>query len=329
MTMTLPPRPHCLLALALATAACAGSTQDGSPAQDPTQDPDQDLGLNTDDFEQSIVPLVTTANFTSAYTGQGAGGTTCDTQFQLAGQEPAADGTYPVFLYMVGTTETFTNASATAAVAEMAGRGFVAATVQYDSASFGNCTTLSGKASCMFNAQTPTSAVNMLCARTKADCEKGVVVAGFSQGSVLATLAKNYDPRVEAAWGMGDGVNYAIYNLASCVGDGKRKLPSSRLRAIDGERDMFIGPNASNVRSQFRTLTGLSCGTATSCLQKDGSGWYIIQNAQTTDRNADHCYMRASNCTSSENTLDKRWQTGTEPWELAANLAWLASYTRP
>jgi len=50
MTMTLPPRPHCLLALALATAACAGSTQDGSPAQDPTQDPDQDLGLNTDDF---------------------------------------------------------------------------------------------------------------------------------------------------------------------------------------------------------------------------------------------------------------------------------------
>jgi hypothetical protein len=235
-----------------------------------------------------------------------------------------------VFVYMIGTTESFTNASATAAVTGMAGRGFVAATVAYNSGTFSNCTTISGKARCIFNPSTQTSAVSTLCARAKADCSKGVVVAGFSQGAVMATLAKNFEPRVQAAWGIGDGVRYSFFNLTSCMADGNRTLPSSRLRAVDGEKDQFIGPNAANVRSQFLTLTGLSCGTSFSCLQSNGSGWYIVQNAQVGDGSADHCHMRRTgDCGGSQNSLDQGWQTGADPWELNANLDWLTTFTQP
>lgn len=302
---------RCLLSLALATTACADLDQDQGPGD-----------------QGQIAQGLTTTSFTATYTGQGNNATTCNTSFNISGQEPSTTGTFPVFVYMVGTTETFTNASATAAVAGMASRGFVAATVAYSSGSFGNCSAISGKASCIFNPNSTTSAIHTLCGRAKADCSKGIVVGGFSQGAVMATLAKNFNAGVQAAWGMGDGVTYSTFNLTSCMGNGNRALTSDRLRAVDGEKDQFIGPTASNVRSQFLTLTGLSCGSsAFNCLQSNGSGWYIIQNAQVGDGSADHCYMRRSgDCLGSQNSLDAGWQSGTDLWELSANLDWLNGF---
>lgn len=298
-----------LLPLAL-TTACLDATDDETPAENET------------------AAAVTTTAFTATYTGQGAGASTCNTTYAITGQEPTTTGKYPLFIYTVGTNESPTNASATAAVAAMASRGFVAATVAYDSPSFGSCTALTGKTKCIYNAASTTSAVAKLCARAKADCSKGIVVGGFSQGSLIATLAKNYDTRVQAAWGIGDGVQYSIYNLASCVGNGNRSLPSSRLRVVDGERDVFIGPTAANVRSQMLSLTGYSC-TGYTCLQSNGAGWYIIQNAQVGDGSADHCYTRTGDCSGSQNSIDATWKTGTAAWTLNANLDWLASFTSP
>src|SRR5436190_13201143 len=48
---------------------------------------------------------VATSAFTATYTGQGANATTCNTAFTITGQEPAVPGTFPVFLYMIGTGE--------------------------------------------------------------------------------------------------------------------------------------------------------------------------------------------------------------------------------
>ena len=148
-------------------------------------------------------------SFTANYTGQGSNASTCNTTFNISGQEPTATGTYPVFVYMVGTSESFTNGSAIAAVSGMANRRYVAATVQYANGQFGNCTQISGRARCVFNPSSAASAITRLCSRAKADCSKGIVVGGFSQGSIMADLARNFDTRVQAAWGMGDGVNYA------------------------------------------------------------------------------------------------------------------------
>ncbi|HET9626175.1 MAG TPA: hypothetical protein VFP84_32660 [Kofleriaceae bacterium] len=285
-----------------------------------------------DEAEQAV----TTAAFTATYVGQGANASTCNTTFTITGQEPTGTGTNPVFLYMIGTGETATNASATAAVAAMAAKGYVAATIAYDSGSFNSCGPLDGKARCIFNAGSSTSAVSALCARAKADCSKGIVVGGFSQGSVLATQAKNFDARVRAAWGMGDGVSYSFFNLSACQADGNRALPSSNLRAVVGQQDQFVGGglgttpgSESTARSQLQSLTGLSCGTtATTCLRANGSGWILVQNGQVADGSADHCFMRTAGnlCSASQNSLDANWRTGNDNWSLNASLAWLDSF---
>lgn len=278
----------------------------------------------------STSALAATTSFTATYTGQGSGASACNTSFGISGQEPSAAGTYPVFLYMVGTSETYTNASATAAVSGMANRGYVAATVQYDSGSFGNCSQISGKAQCIFDPASATSAISAVCGRAKADCSKGIVVGGFSQGSVIAILAKNYDGGVQAAYGMGAGVTYSTYDLTSCVGNGNRTLASDHLRAVNGELDQFLGSNQANVQVQLQQLTGFTCPTGTYvCLQPNNSGWQIVKSSQVADGSADHCYMRNGGnfCFASQNSLDPGWQTGADSWELGANLDWLTGFT--
>src|SRR5215471_3637751 len=207
---------------ALLFAACAG---DFDPASD---------GDSIGQVEEAL----TTGSFTTSYTGGSS--STCGTSYTITGQEPTTAGTYPVFLYMVGTTESATNASATAAVAQMAAKGYVAATIAYDSGSFNNCSVIGAKAKCMFDSTKSTSATGVLCARAKADCSKGIVVGGFSQGSVIATQAKNYDSRVRAAWGMGDGIKYSTYDLTSCQANGNHVLSNQNLLAIVGEKDQFV-----------------------------------------------------------------------------------------
>ncbi|MFY1829079.1 alpha/beta hydrolase family protein [Myxococcus fulvus] len=265
------------------------------------------------------------SSFSATY--RGGGTSLCSSTYNLRGQEPAASGKYPVFIYTVGTTENYDHSSALAAVEEMASRGYVAATVEYDNATFGSCSTLTARSRCIFDGSRSTSAVGTLCSRAKADCSKGIVVAGFSQGSVMAILAKNHDSRVQAAYGLGAGVQYSIYNLSSCVANGNRTLPSNRLRIINGEQDVFVGPTESQVRAQNTDTTGYSCPLATSCLQSNGSGWYIIKDSQVGDLNADHCYMRSGSCVGL--LLDTTWRSGSQPWSLRPNLNWLTQFTTP
>jgi dienelactone hydrolase len=252
------------------------------------------------------------------------------TNYSIDGREPSASGTYPVFVYMVGTWEDHQNASAIAAIEGMASRGYVAATVDYSNSSFGGCSTISSRAKYIFDAMSSSSAIRKLCGRAKADCGKGVVVGGFSQGSIIAILAKNYDGRVAAAYALGAGVQYDSYDLRSCVADGNRTLTSDRLRAVNGEADGFMGGNADSVRAQLEELTGLSCGgTAYSCFRSNDSGWYMVTHGEVDDGNAEHCYMRNGDCGfGNQNRLDKNWQTGTMPGSLNPNLDWLTNFTR-
>lgn len=267
-----------------------------------------------------------TVNFTTTY--RGGSTSSCNTStFTIRGVEPSVPGRYPVFLYMVGTSERFDNASALSAIREMGGRGYVAATIQYASSSFGNCTSLSAKARCIFNPASATSAVSALCSRAKADCSKGIAVAGFSQGAIMAILARNFDSRVRAAYGLGAGVQYSVVDLRSCVADGRRLLSSSRLRAVNGEADDFMGRSASLVRSQLQQLTGLTCTPAsTSCFRTNSSGWYMVSRFETNHGTADHCYMRASGCAGSQNSLDSAFLS-TFLWSLDTNLIWLTQFT--
>ena len=262
-------------------------------------------------------------NFTSSYS---AGLTT----YSIEGTEPSS-GKHPVFIYTVGTTETWNNAQAKAAVAEMAAKGFVAAAVQYDSSAFGTCSQILSKAKYIYNSGATSSAVSKLCARSYSDCSKGVVVAGFSQGSVIAVNAKNYDSRVRAAYGMGAHNLYSTYSLTSCMNNGNHTLASSNLRIVNGEVDIFPGGTASSVRSSSQSVTGKSCGSsAYECLNSNGSGWIMIRGSAVGDGEADHCYQRAySGCYGSENSLDNNWRNGSANWGLKANLNWLSGFATP
>lgn len=270
-----------------------------------------------------------TTSFTATYNGAGTSGGSCGSTYSISGAEPSTTGTYPVFIYMVGTVENYNNASAMAAVNSMAAKGYVAATVDYATSQFGSCSVLSGKASCIFNPNSTTSAVAQLCSRAKADCSKGIVVGGFSQGSVLATLAKNYDSRVQAAYGIGMSNKYSSYDLSSCMSNGNHTLPSDRLRAVDGEKDNYAGGSQAAVQSSLQNVTGKTCASgAYSCLNSNNSGWIIVKNSQVTDLSADHCYMRASgDCLGSQSNLDTGWKSGTDNWELESNLNWLTNFT--
>ncbi len=263
-------------------------------------------------------------NFTASYTAGFS-------SYSIEGTEPSDGAKHPVFIYTVGTTETWNNAQAKAAVAEMAAKGFVAAAVQYSSGSFGTCSQILSKAQSIYKGSTSSSAVAKLCARATADCSKGIVTAGFSQGSVIAINAKNYDSRVRAAYGMGAHNGYSIYNLNTCMNDGNHTLSSSNIRIANGEVDTFGGGNATSVRSSSQSVTGKSCGSsAYSCLATNGSGWIMIKNSEVGDGSADHCYQRASgDCSGSENSLDNTWRNGSAAWSLKTNLNWLAGFATP
>jgi hypothetical protein len=269
-----------------------------------------------------------TTSFTSSYMGAGANTNNCNTKDSISGEQPSTGGPFPLFIYMVGTTETFTNASATAAVQGMANLGYVAATIQYNSASFGNCAQIQAKAECIFNAGSSTSAVTALCAKTNVDCSMGILVGGFSQGAVMGTQSQNFNSNVKAVWGMGDGVMYtSAFNLTSCQGNGNRTLPSSLLRAVNGDKDEFTGDTNALQLTNMEALTGVDCATgSTVCLESNGSGWIIVQDAQTEADDADHCYMRDGGCNASQNSLDTGWENGTANWELAANLNFLTQF---
>jgi hypothetical protein len=268
-------------------------------------------------------------SFASTYNGASTTGGSCSMSYNISGVEPSGTGPFPVFIYLVGTNETYNNAAAMAAVNDMASKGYVAATVDYAASQFGTCSVLSGKSSCVFNPNSTLSAVSQLCSRAKADCSKGIVVGGFSQGSILALLAKNYDARVQAVYGTGMSNVYATYDLSSCVSNGKRSLPSDRLRAVDGELDNFAGGSQSAVQSSLQNVTGLTCAAgSTACTTANGSGWIIVKNNQVADGSADHCYMRASgDCFGSQNSLDNTWNNGTANWSKDTNLQWLTNFT--
>jgi hypothetical protein len=250
----------------------------------------------------------------------------------IVGLEPSDDGKYPLFVYLTGTNMPFNGPDAQPFVQDMAARGFVAATVQYDSSSYPSCSLMTKKASCIFNGGSANSAISQLCGRAKADCSKGVVVSGFSQGANLAALAKNYDTRVRAGYLIGHGDKASgIIDVSSCADNAKTALLPSEMRSINGENDEFFGGNASGVRTQLQKVVGVSCAGSWNCLQADGSGWQMVRATELSDGSANHCYyfQNGNRACTSNSGYDPTWRTGSSSWSLGPSLDWLMSRTSP
>ena len=122
---------------------------------------------------------------------------------QIVGHEPARAGRYPLFVYMTGTLMKFNGLEAQTITREMAKRGFVAATVQYDNKVYPYCSGIMSKAKCVFDTSSPESALSKLCTRSNVDCDQGVVCLRLQSGLALGCPRK--EPRLAGARRLPDG----------------------------------------------------------------------------------------------------------------------------
>jgi dienelactone hydrolase len=244
----------------------------------------------------------------------------CNLAMPITGAEPDASGTYPVLVYLHGTYDEMGSlATSRAVLAEAAARGFVAVAPKYDSWATLSVDGVEQHARCVFREDRATSVVGAVCARVKADCSKGIVVAGHSQGGAIAGRAANWSRRIRAAWLL--GVSGPNVPEARSAPSGTRTLANARIRIVDGQGDVF-GPGT---LTDLNAISGRSCAAGPSCLAADGSGWLLVQNAGVTDGVADHCYMTTNGC-AMDPAVDARWRSGTAPWAMPAALAWLKRF---
>lgn len=273
-------------------------------------------------------------------------GETCNLEQPIIGAEPDAAGTYPVLIWVTGTgaegewggtpaklAKPYDQALAKAVVKTATDNGFVAAFGQYRGRwTVGSNAGTDRQAKCMFNRPAaPKSLLDAVCARPKADCSR-IVVAGHSQGGMIAMRAANHDASVKAAWAT------AVFNASwdqafwsSTERGGKRVLRDANVRIATGYDDLhglLACCNGANYGA-LRTFTGLPCADKTiNCVRPDGSGWHIVQHKTApegpTDGFADHCFMsvNGNRCTEPQ-TVDPFWVTGTAPWTLGTALPWL------
>lgn len=284
----------------------------------------------------AIGSVASIATAQTAFTSSYKGGSTasCATTYSIRGAEPTTTGKYPVYVHIGGTGESYTSNWAMAAVNAMAAKGFVAASIEYDNGSFGSCSTIGTRAKCIFDASKATSAIQALCSRAKADCSKGIVTGGLSQGSIISVLSKNYDGRVRASMGQGSGATYTTaYNLSSCMSNGSHAQTGDRIRIINGQTDMFVGGTVISAGNSGKLVTGKSCTTgATSCLNSNGSGWLVVRSTEVSDLDADHCFMGYGGVVGvqcSGALVDPIYQYGSSAWALPATTAWLKTFVTP
>jgi hypothetical protein len=238
------------------------------------------------------------------------------------GSEPAAAGKYPVLIYLHGTLADWSgNQEGQNFVQLAAAHGFVAVAFTYDSwLTFNSPREIDLHANCMFNTASPGNAITQVCAQAEADCSKGFVVAGFSQGGAIAGRAANLNTGVRGAWAI--GVNGPNIPAAIAAPTGTRTLPNNELRITVGQGSVATNTAGQPDLSALNAMTGQSC-TTFNCLQPDGSGYYVVSNSETSSGVASHCYWFSnSNCYAP--TFDPVFVGGTAPWSLSTNLSWLA-----
>ncbi len=227
--------------------------------------------------------------------------------------EPAASGKYPVAIVTVGTFGSITAPAYQELAKEFGRQGFVAIVADYNT--WENLlepidlNRVKAKANCTYRPSRPDSVMAKMCARAKADCTKGIVTSGHSQGGAMALLGHDYDSRVNAAhvWGTGK--------------DAPVTIEQSKIRVIAGERD-----TGGKTPTDLNAMTGVSCTDPWECFRPNGSGWRRVRDDEVTDEDADHCFTTNGGC---GGTIDVKALDASNNWSYPANVTWLKSFVTP
>jgi dienelactone hydrolase len=247
--------------------------------------------------------------------------------YQLPNSAVFGKGPYPVAIWIPGTFELPYDPLSVLFMTQMAQRGFLAASIEYSNEELAQtCSAYTPRAKSMFASSQSTSAIGTICKLSGANCAKGIVTAGISQGGILAVLARNYSTQVQATYALSTGaVNNAGIgvNLSSCMAKSATALPADRLTVVNGQADPAFG-----TQSSTQAASGITCPSgSTQCWSSDGSGagWYIVQNSEVVGDVAGHCYI--DNDDVCNDNFQKNWAPpATYNWSLVSNLNWLATF---
>jgi len=250
----------------------------------------------------------------------------------IAVASPVGPGPFPLFVYSPGTGVCYANAGPLQLVQEMVKRDFVSASIEYPE--------MDGYMDFKTKAQTLTngsaSPLGILCALENVDCSLGIASAGYSQGSHLANLMSIYmdgipdAPQVTASLTLLGGAHNLGANMLYIVKDSDvaEYLPKERRRSVAIEGDRFFAPTIEEGLDNQKIMSGYDCGDSFHCLQSDGSGYFIIANADLPPLPASFEQFQIG---WHESILDfetfefQPWfLDGPEVWTMKHNLDWLA-----
>lgn len=241
----------------------------------------------------------------------------CSSSRNAAVWEPPASGKYPVAIVTPGTGGSITASAYQELAKEFARQGFVAVIPDYNSSENLllpiSIDRVKAKANCTYNRLRPESVMTKVCARSKIDCNKGIVTSGHSQGGAMALLGYDYDPRIAAAhaWGTGNDVPFT--------------MPKSKIRVIAGETD-----TQKKTPTDLNAMTGLNCKDQWECfIGPNGNGWRRVRNDEVEDKDADHCFTTNGGCLALIRPLDKNTLNASKNWSYPANVTWLKNFVTP
>lgn len=251
----------------------------------------------------------------------------------------------PLLIFTTGTFYAHDEAAAQRVTDYAVAAGATAASVDYANLITTSCQQLGQKAHCIYDSSLPSSAVTLLCQEDQVDCRQGIVVAGVSQGSLLALLSKNYSPLIRGVYAVSTG-QYPFQaltqgalatNFSQCVNFEAIQFRPEEIFLVDGEADQVFKPGSErgvSLAQQLDSISGRSCNQEprwNDCRAEDGSGWYLVANEQLLDGLADHCFPYDGGCSSQllPRTFDPGWLRGTEPWSLNAGIEFLKSRLEP
>eukprot|EP01084_Bolivina_argentea_P005933 11213_1 len=249
----------------------------------------------------------------------------------IRGFEPSSAGTYPLFIWIGSTVNPYWMQDDQRYVNYTAQHNIVSVSVSYPNVGYPlSCNGMVSKADAIFNLSDPRSALSVLCAKQNVDCiNLGVIVAGYSQGANLVSLAANFgEDMIKGVYEMSGGDNNIFLNadLRNCLSYDTLYIDSSNIRSCIGEWDRFWGSEIAEVRKQQISITGYECGdTISDCIQNDGSGWYIVVDSEA-QKNAGHCYAYSGILESCGYDFTPMYYQGCQmqcKWSFESNLQWL------
>ena len=332
--------------------ACAcDAASSGSP--DASMGPDAP-GL-VDTGADAAPPVYTPVPFAGQYAAHRVLTNRCDRAMNIVGSEPAEPGRYPVAIFLVGTSGIFDGPGIVEHVLPaLTKQGFVAASLQYENSTlFGaaqNCSLYQDNAECMVRNDADyvdgerRSAIAQLCGRAKADCSKGVVVLGHSQGGMTALQTFRFTPatppadepmpKLVAAAPMGVGAagylaGIRVINLDACMTADTIVADKSKLLIVNGEHDRYFsvpGVEPAGNQVPLETVTGRHCAVPSwDCRGATGDGWVLVQPSELTTGLAVHDYMHDHGADPATPFAEPNWISPdtTAPWGLYSTARWL------